>query len=177
LIPVTTKTREKMLENGEVDLVIATFSATEERKQNYNFSDVYYADGVALMVKKDSNIKSFEDLDDKSVGIVHGATSKTVLQEHAKNSNIKVKFFSFGTYFDVEIALKSDMVDCFAADRSILLGYRTKDTIILDSKLSIEEYAVASKKSDTALAELVNEAINELKTSGELDKIAQKWGL
>ncbi|MDR2080428.1 MAG: transporter substrate-binding domain-containing protein [Campylobacteraceae bacterium] len=177
LIPVRTKTREDALNSGEVDLIIATFSITEERKQLYNFSDAYYTDGVALMVKNGSSIKSFNDLDGKSVGIVHDATAKDVLQEKARNSDIKIKFFSFGTYSEVKSALNSGMIDCFSADKSILLGHQNKNTVILDDILSQEEYGIASKKGDTALAKLVNEAVNELKVSGELDKIREKWGL
>jgi putative glutamine transport system substrate-binding protein len=177
LIPVSVSSREQMLDANKVDLVIATFTATQERNQSYNFSDVYHTDGIGLMVQENSNIKTFRDLNGKSVGIVHGATSKVILQEEAKIDNIKIKFFSFGEYLEVQAALKSNMVDCFAADRSILFGYQSDNTVILDEKLSIEKYGVASKKSNTALAKLVNETINELKISGELNKMAEKWGL
>lgn len=49
---VTAKTRGPLLENGEIDLVIATFTITEERKETYNFSTPYYTDAVGLLVNK-----------------------------------------------------------------------------------------------------------------------------
>ena len=52
--PVTAQTRGPLLDTGELDMVIATFTITEERKKSYNFSDPYYTDGVAIMVKKDA---------------------------------------------------------------------------------------------------------------------------
>ncbi|HEY3426727.1 MAG TPA: transporter substrate-binding domain-containing protein, partial [Negativicutes bacterium] len=73
---VTAKTRGPLLDNGEVDLVIATFTITEERKQSYNFSDPYFTDGVALMVKKSSGIQSLKDLAGKKIGVAQSATSK-----------------------------------------------------------------------------------------------------
>ena len=60
---VTAKTRGPLLENGEIDLVIATFTITDERKETYNFSTPYYTDAVGLLVNKDSGIESIEGLD------------------------------------------------------------------------------------------------------------------
>ena len=174
---VTAKTRGPLLDNGEVDLVIATFTITEERKQSYNFSDAYFADGIALMVKKSSGIKSFKDLNGKKIGVAQSATTKKVIQEKANNDGIKVTFFEFGTYPEIKTALDSKRIDVFSVDGSILLGYVDDTVVILDDRLSAEEYGVASKKSNDALAKLVNDVVNELKTSGELDKIAAKWGL
>jgi putative glutamine transport system substrate-binding protein len=174
---VTAKTRGPLLDNGEVDLVIATFTITEERKQSYNFSDAYYADGIGLLVKKASGIKSFKDLNGKKIGVAQSATTKKVIQEKAAAEGLKVTIFEFGTYPEIKTALDSRRIDVFSVDASILLGYLDDTTTILDERLSAEEYGVASKKSNIALAKLVNDVINELKTSGELDKIAQKWGL
>ena len=50
---VTAKTRGPLLDNGEVDMDVATFTITEERKKSYNFSDPYLKDGVGLLVKKE----------------------------------------------------------------------------------------------------------------------------
>ncbi|PMP85396.1 MAG: adhesin, partial [Thermodesulfobium narugense] len=68
LIAVTPKTRGPLLDNGEVDMVIATFTITPEREKSFNFSIPYFTDGVALLVKKDSGIKSFTDLNGKTIG-------------------------------------------------------------------------------------------------------------
>ncbi|MDR1554673.1 MAG: transporter substrate-binding domain-containing protein [Campylobacteraceae bacterium] len=174
---VTAKTRGPLLDNGEVDLVIATFTITEERKQSYNFSDAYYADGIGLLVKKASGIKSFKDLNGKKIGVAQSATTKKVIQEKANNEGIKVSFFEFGTYPEIKTALDSKRIDVFSVDSSILLGYLDDTTVILDERLSTEEYGVASKKGNDALAKLVNEVVNELKASGELQNIAVKWGL
>ncbi|CUH95919.1 Major cell-binding factor [Propionispora sp. 2/2-37] len=174
---VTAKTRGPLLDNGEIDLVIATFTITEERKQSYNFSDPYFIDGVALMVKKDSGIKSLKDLDGKKIGVAQSATSKKALVEEADKLGVKPSYLEFGTYPEIKTALDSGRVDCFSVDAAILYGYLDDSTEILPDRYSPQKYGIASKKSNTDLAKLVNDTVGEMQKSGELDKLIQKWGL
>ncbi|AET66231.1 periplasmic component of amino acid ABC-type transporter/signal transduction system [Desulfosporosinus orientis DSM 765] len=174
---VTAKTRGPLLDSGDVDLVIATFTITEERKKSYNFSDPYFTDGVKLMVKKDSGIKSLKDLDGKKIGVAQSATSKKAIQEAADKIGVKVDFLEFSTYPEIKAALDSGRVDCFSVDGSILFGYLDDTTAILDDSFSPQDYGVASKMGNDGLAKLVNDTIGEMKSSGELDKLVQKWGL
>lgn len=174
---VNAKTRGPLLDSGEVDIVVATFTITDERKKSYNFSDPYFQDGLALMVKKDSGIKEFKDLDGKTIGVAQSATSKEILQEKADEDNIKLKFLEFGTYPEIKAALDSGRIDCFSVDGAILNGYVDDSTVILDQKLAPQDYGIATKKSNTDLAEIVNETINEMKESGELDELISKWGI
>lgn len=174
---VTAKTRGPLLDNGEVDLVIATFTVTEERKMSYNFSDPYFTDGVALMVKKDSAIKELKGLDGKKIGVAQSATSKKSIQEAADKLGIKVSFLEFGTYPEIKTALDAGRVDSFSVDAAILFGYLDDTTVILADRYTPQQYGAASKKSNEGLAKMVNDTINEMKKSGELDKMIQKWGL
>ncbi|HBP63357.1 MAG TPA: adhesin [Desulfosporosinus sp.] len=174
---VTAKTRGPLLDSGDVDLVIATFTVNEERKKSYNFSDPYFTDGVRLLVKKSANIKSLKDLDGKKIGVAQAATSKKAIQEQADKIGAKVTFLEFATYPEIKTALDSGRVDCFSVDGAILLGYLDDSTTILADSFSPQEYGVASKKGNDGLAKAVNETIADLKKSGELDKMIQKWGI
>lgn len=174
---VTAKTRGPLLDNGEIDLVLATFTITEERKKSYNFSDPYFTDGIALLVKKDSGIKGFSDLNGKNIGVAQSATTRKALQAEADKLGLKVKFSEFGTYPEIKTALDAGRVDCFSVDGAILQGYVDDTTTILSDRFSPQEYGVATKKSNEALAKLVNDTVNEMKSSGELDKLIEKWGL
>lgn len=174
---VTAKTRGPLLDNGELDLVIATFTITDERKLSYNFSDPYFTDGVALMVKKASGINSLKALDGKKIGVAQSATSKKAIEDAAAQDGIKVSFLEFGTYPEIKTALDSGRVDCFSVDGAILNGYLDDTTIILADRYTPQNYGVASKKANTGLAALVNETINEMKRSGEIDQLIQKWGI
>ncbi|MBP2654815.1 MAG: peb1A [Firmicutes bacterium] len=174
---VTAKTRGPLLDNGEVDLDIATFTITEERKQSYNFSEPYFTDGVAMMVKKTSGIQSINDLNGKKIGVAQSATSRKSLQEAADKAGVRVQFLEFGTYPEIKTALDAGRVDVFSVDGSILAGYLDDSTVILNDRFAQQQYGVVSKKDNTALANAINEAITEMKNNGELDKLIQKWGI
>lgn len=174
---VTAKTRGPLLDNGDIDLVMATFTITEERKKSYNFSDAYFSDGVALMVKKSSGINSLQDLNGKKIGVAQSATSKKALQDEAQQKNLKFEYLEFATYPEIKTALDSGRVDCFSVDGAILFGYLDDSTTILPDRLAKQEYGVASKKGNDALAKLVNETLAEMKKSGEMDQLINKWGL
>lgn len=174
---VTAKTRGPLLDNGEVDLVIATFTITEERKQSYNFSDPYFTDGVGLMVKKSSGIQDLKGLDGMKIGVAQSATSKKAIQEAADKAGVKITFLEFGTYPEIKAALDAGRVDCFSVDGAILYGYLDDSTVILADRFSPQQYGAASKKSNEGLAKIANDTINEMKQNGELDKLLQKWGL
>lgn len=174
---VTAKTRGPLLDNGEVDLVIATFTITDERKKVYNFSDPYYSDAVKLMVKKDSGIKGLKNLDGKTIGVAQSSTSMKAIQDAADAAGVKVKFDEYATYPEIKAALDSGRVQCFSVDGSILSGYVDDTTTILDDKYSPQEYGIASKLDNKDLAEYVNSMVAQLKSSGELDQMIAKWKL
>ena len=76
---VTAKTRGQLLDTGDIDMVLATFTITPERKNIWNFSSAYYTDAVSLLVKKNGGVKSYADLVGKRIGVAEGSTSKDAL--------------------------------------------------------------------------------------------------
>ncbi len=73
---VTPKTRGPLIDNGQLDVVAATYTITDERKKSWDFSTPYRTDYVGLMVKKRSGFTSIEDLDGKVIGVSQGATTQ-----------------------------------------------------------------------------------------------------
>ncbi len=176
---VTAKTRGPLLDNGEVDLVIATYTITEERKESWNFSDPYYTDAVGLLVLKDSGITSCADLDGKIIAVSQGSTTKKVFQEYLDEQGIDVKpeFEEFDGYPSMAAALSAKNVDVFSVDRAILAGYNDDTTIILEDRFAEQDYGVASKLDNKGLAALVNEVVTDLKSSGKIDQMLKDWGI
>ncbi|MDF2503375.1 MULTISPECIES: transporter substrate-binding domain-containing protein [Clostridium] len=174
---VTAKTRGPLLDSGDVDMIAATFTITDERKKSYNFSDPYFTDSVGLMVKKASGIKDLKGLNGKTIGVAQSATSKQAIQDSAKKVGSTVKFLEFGSYPEIKAALDSGRIDCFSVDGSILFGYLDSSTEILKERFTPQEYGIASKKGNDALAKTINETINDMKKSGEIDKLIKKWGI
>ena len=174
---VTAKTRGPLLDNGEIDMVAATFTITEERKKSYNFSDPYLKDGVGLLVKKDAGYSSLKDLDGKTIGVAQSSTTRKALEEEASKQGITLNFSEFSSYPEIKAALDSKRVECFAVDASILNGYVDDNSVILDDRYNPQEYGIASKLDNTELAKEINEVVNEMKSSGEIDKLVEKWGI
>lgn len=174
---VTAKTRGPLLDNGEIDIVAATFTITDERKKSYNFSEPYFTDSVGLLVKKASGIKSLKDLNNKTIGVAQSSTSKTSIQEQAEKDGVSVKFSEFATYPEIKAALDAGRVDCFSVDGAILNGYLDDSTEILPDRFNKQDYGIASKQSNTGLAKLIDDTIVEMKKNGEIDKLIAKWGI
>lgn len=177
LVGVNAKTRGPALDNGEIDLVIATFTITEERKKSWNFSDPYFIDNIGFLVKKDSGIKSWKDLNGKKIGVAQSASTKKALTEQAAKDGITVEFQEFATYPEIKAALDAGRVQAFSVDQSILWGYKDDKNEFLPEKFAPQQYGVASKKDNTELAAFVNTLLGDLQKSGELDKLFTKWGL
>lgn len=176
---VTAKTRGPLLENGEIDLVIATFTITDERKETYNFSTPYFTDAVGLLVNKDSGITSIEGLDGKVVGIAQSANTKEVTMKYLteKGLNVKPEFQEFDGYPALAQALATKQIDCFSVDRAILAGYVNDKNQILEDRFAEQDYGVASAKDNTGLAGLVEEKVTSMITDGSMKKLQDKWGL
>ncbi|BAD39475.1 transporter substrate-binding domain-containing protein [Symbiobacterium thermophilum] len=174
---VNAKTRGPALDNGEIDLVIATFTITEERKKSWNFSDPYFTDYVGFLVLADSGIQSWKDLDGKVIGVAQSASTRAALTEQAEKDGIKVEFMEFATYPEIKAALDSRRIDAFSVDQSILWGYKDDKNVMLPDKFAPQEYGIATKLSNTELAEFVNNILKGMKESGELDQLYEKWGL
>lgn len=177
LTAVTAKTRGPLLDSGDVDMDISTFTITPERKNSYNFSVPYFTDGVGLLVKKSAGYQSLKDLNGKNIGVAQSSTSKKAVQDEAAKLGVKVNFQEFATYPEIKAALDSGRVDAFSVDRSILFGYLDDSTTVLPDKFSPQPYGIATKKGNDGLAKLVNDTVNEMIKSGDIDKLIQKWGL
>ena len=177
LVPVTAKTRGPLLDNGEVDMVIATFTVTEERKETYNFSDAYYVDAVGLLVKKDKGYTGLADMDGATIGVAQSSTTADAINAEAEQYGISLSYSEYATYPEIKAALDSGRVDAFSVDRSILAGYLDDSTQILKDRFATQDYGVAIKKLNTELATTVNDLITAWGEDGTLDAMITEWGL
>lgn len=176
-VPVNAKNRSAFLNQGRVDVVIATFTVTEERKQNYDFSDVYYTDSVGLMVKKTSNITSAKNLENKKVGVAQGTMTASSIKTAAIKEGVFLHVVTYPSNQTLKAALDHGEIDAFCIDNSILHGYMDDTVMILPEHFDEMMYAVAIKKDNSAVTKQVNEVIRTLIKSGELEKLRLKHGL
>lgn len=171
---VTSKTRIPMLNNGEIDMVVATMTITEERKQEVDFSDVYFQAGQSLLVKKGSPITGIESVtkDTKILGS-KGATSIKNIKDKVPG----VTVLEFDNYQDAFAALKAGQGDALTTDDAILYGMAAQDENyeVVGEPFTDEPYGIAVQKGNTDVVQAINDALAELKSNGEYDAIYTKW--
>ena len=176
--PVTAQTRGALLDNGQLDMVIATFTITEERKELYNFTTPYYTDAVGFLVRKDSNIQSsWEALDGLTIGVTQGSIQWGLLEEIAAEKGIELNFRELGSNSEVVVALAAHRVDAFSIDQSILSAFLGKTNELLDLQYQPSEYGIVTKKSNTDLATYLDGLVQDWTEDGTLQAIYDDFGL
>lgn len=174
LVEVTSKTRIPLLNKGDIDAIIATMTITEERKNEVDFTDVYFEAGQSLLVKKGSEIKSIEDLTkDTTVLAVKGSTSTDNIRKVAPDAQV----LEFENYAEAFTALKAGKGDTLTTDNSILLGMVTEDDSfeLVGGTFTDEPYGIAVKKGNKDLLDKLNKALETIHSNGEFDKVYDKW--
>ena len=165
--PVTATTRGQLLDAGEIDMVAATFTITDERKLSYDFTEPYYVDAVSVLVKNSSGIKSLSDFDGKKIAVVQSSTSAKSVQSA---TDAKINFVEFSDYADCKLALTSGTVDGFAVDVSILSYYADSDCSIISARFAAQNYGLATKKG-SELSSYVNDLVKKWNEDGTMAKI------
>lgn len=173
-VEVTSKTRIPLLNKGDIDAIIATMTITEERKNEVDFTDVYFEAGQSLLVKKGSAIKGIEDLSkDTTVLAVKGSTSTDNIREVAPDAQV----LEFENYAEAFTALKAGQGDTLTTDNSILMGMASEDDSfeLVGGTFTDEPYGIAVKKGNTELLDKLNKALETIQSNGEYDKAYDKW--
>lgn len=176
LVGVTAQMRGPLLDNGEVDIVIATFTITEERRESYNFTEPYYHDEIGLLVRRDSGIESLADMDGKTVAVAQTSTTRDALVAEGDKLGIAMQYKEYASYPEMKAALVAGETDAFSVDKSILSGYADEDTVILADGFNPQDYGIASKLENDQLAAFLTDFLKTLKADGRMDEILQRWG-
>lgn len=170
---VVTNTRGPLIDSGDVDMVAATFTITDERKQSYDFTEPYYVDAQSVIVNKDSGLKTIDDFDGKKIAMSAGGTEKDSI---SAITDANIEFVEFADFSEAKLALTAGTVDGFAADSSILQSYVDDDTEFIETKFSPQPYGIATKKGSD-LSTYVNELVQKWLEDGTIDGLIEKNGI
>lgn len=168
--------RENMLSNGQVDMIFATYSITDKRKESVGFAGPYFVAGQDLLVSQDnSDIQGPEDLEGKNLCSVTGSTSaQKIKDEYAGTVNLVEQ----GGYADCVTMLGSGGVDAVTTDDIILAGLAATDANsgkfkVVGNPFTEEKYGVGiSKDSDKCQA--INDAITKMVDDGAWEDAVTK---
>lgn len=178
---VTPKTRGPLIDNDSLDIVCATYTITDERLEDWDFSDPYRVDHVGVMIMKSSGMEKLADLDGKLIGVSQGSTTKDAVTAAVAEEGVELTDGNFNEYPDypsINSALESGNIDAFAMDRSTLNTYMNDQKELLEPEVEFgeQEYGIATKKGSD-LSEVVNDKVNELLDNGWLEEEATTWNL
>jgi glutamate transport system substrate-binding protein len=164
----TTPNREAFIQQGTVDLVVATYTINDDRKKKVDFAGPYYVAGQDLLVKTDStDITGPETLDGKKVCSVTGSTpAKRIQTEHPK-AHLQL----FDTYSKCVEALAQGSVDTVTTDDIILAGYAAQPQFagkfkVVGKPFSTEPYGIGLKKGDKSSCEKINAILTAAASDG-----------
>ena len=165
------------LANGQYDGVASGVSVTEDRKKTMDFSTPILEAGQVIIVKKASTVSGIDDIKGLKVGVQIGTTGDLVLDDY----DVVRK-----QYDDIGLALQ-DMLngnidacvcDSLIASDFVLANPNYKDKLkVAGSAFTQEDIAIAVKKGNKELLDLINKGLAELKADGSYDKLKAKWNL
>jgi putative glutamine transport system substrate-binding protein len=176
-IMVTTQLRDPLLDNGEMDMIIAAYTITEERKKHYNITSPYYIDEVGFLVRKDSGLIGLADMHGKTIGVIKGTTTAQAVTVETSRLGIEVNFLEFPSNPSILAALLGGQIDAYSVDKSILLGYLQEDTLLLPDGFDPQEYGIATKLENDKLAAYLDTLVITMQQDGSLAALLRKWGL
>ncbi|HEV7897702.1 MAG TPA: glutamate ABC transporter substrate-binding protein [Planosporangium sp.] len=168
------KVREEYIEQGKVDLVVATYTINDTRKQRVDFAGPYYVAGQQILTRKDDNSitgpDSFKD-GTKKVCSVTGSTPAKNIEQYLKDKATQLVLF--GAYSQCADAVKNKQVDALTTDNVILSGFvadSPNDFKLVGSKFTQEPYGVGLKKGDVKFRAFVNDVLEKLAKDGRYEK-------
>lgn len=160
------------LQAGKVDMVFAGMTPTDERKENADFSDIYYTATHRFILRsgEEGSVKSFDDLKDKKIGVQKGSIQEGIAKDNFDAANIK----SLAKVTDLVLDLKNKKVDAILIEEGVakINCDKNKDIAVSDFVVKDEDggAAIALKKGSTELQTEVNKTISKLKEEDKITK-------
>lgn len=162
---------------NKIDVAIAGMTVTDERKNSVDFSDAYYDALQYVIVPEGSEIATFDDLAGKTIGVQLGTTGDFIASDDVDGASVS----QYNKAVDAVNDLINGRVDCVIIDKNPALVFEEKfagQVKALDGAqfdFEVENYAIALPKGDTALADQINTALQEIKADGTFDKLVEEY--
>jgi len=180
LMPVTSQNRIPLVQNGTVDIECGSTTNNTERQKQVAFSNTIFIIGTRLMTKKDSGIKDFPDLAGKNVVTTAGTTSERLLRKLNEDKKLNMNIISAKDHGESFLTLETGRAVAFMMDDALLYGEmakakRASDWAVVGTPQSREAYGCMLRKDDPGFKKIVDNTIAKTMTSGEVERIYNKW--
>jgi len=180
LMPVTSQNRIPLVQNGTVDIECGSTTNNTERQKQVAFSNTIFIIGTRLMTKKDSGIKDFPDLAGKNVVTTASTTSERLLRKLNEDKKLNMNIISAKDHGESFLTLETGRAVAFMMDDALLYGEmakakRASDWAVVGTPQSREAYGCMLRKDDPGFKKIVDNTIAKTMTSGEVERIYNKW--
>ncbi|PRY69740.1 amino acid ABC transporter substrate-binding protein (PAAT family) [Glaciihabitans tibetensis] len=164
--------REPFIQSGEVDIVVATYTINDARKEVISFAGPYYEAGQDLLVLEGNpeGIEGPDDLAGKAVCTVSGSTSEKNIAAYT------TEIIATGGYADCLEPLRTGAVVAVTTDNVILAGLADQNApefAVVGNPFTEEPYGIGLAKDDTDFRTFINDVLEEAYEDGSWD---EAWG-
>ncbi len=161
LVPVEAASRVEFLETAKVDIILANFTVTDERKEKVDFALPYMKVALGVVSPDSAVITDVEQLNGKTLIVVKGTTAETYFTENYPD----VKLQKYDEYNEAYSALQDGRGDAFSTDNTEVLAWAMSNpgfTVGVESLGSLDAIAPAVTKGNETLLNWINDEIKAL---------------
>lgn len=172
--------RLQMVASGRADLDCANSTQTQSRLAHVDFSNLIFIDGGGLLVKAGSPINKVTDLAGKKIAVLKGTTTETRLTDTLRLRLVNATLVPISEAAAGLAMLEAGTVDALASDKVKLVGLAIQakepaKLALVAEDFSIEPYAFALPRNDSALRLEVNKALTQVYVGGDIEAIFGQW--
>lgn len=180
LNPVTSATRIPLMANGTIDLECGSTTNNVERQKQVAFAPTTFVTANRILAKKSSNIKTLADLKGKAVVSTSGTANLKQLTTLNADQNLGMNILPAKDHAEAFLMVETGRAVAFVMDDILLasLAANSKNPgeyEISKEALSVEPYGIMLRKDDPAFKKVVDTAIGNVLTSGDINRIYHKW--
>lgn len=184
--PVTSANRIDAVASGQVDLECGSTTSNLERQKRVAFSPTMFVSGTKLLVRKGSTVKTWRDLNGKTVAVTAGTTNEKTLKDLSERFKLGLNIVVSADHAESFGLVRAGKADAFATDDVLLYGFIAEDKAaaqgqsayeVVGDFLSYDPYGVMYRKDDPQMARIVNETFQALAQEGEIERQYKRWFL
>jgi glutamate/aspartate transport system substrate-binding protein len=181
LNPVTSATRIPLMANGTIDLECGSTTNNAERQKQVSFTNTHFLTASRYVFKKSSGLKSIDDLKGKTVVSTAGTTNIKQLTEANVARSLGATIVPAKDHAEAFLMVETDRAVAFVMDdillASLVAGSKSPSDYVIstDAFSTPEPYGIMLRKDDAPFKKVVDAATAALYTSGEGQKLYDKW--
>lgn len=158
--------REEVIEGGEVDMVVATYTINDTRRERITFAGPYYNAGQQIMVLDENDEitgpESFQENPELTICSVTGSTPSEQIRQYLADPDAQLTLFD--EYSQCADSLSNGQVDAVTTDNVILLGFVSEsdgEFKLVGEQFTEEPYGIGISKGDVEFCQFINETLQE----------------